>query len=80
MIYDKENFTAEKHEKAMEIYIKKLFGGGKELARPGPKSAAQTPAPHCLSVTAHLRFFLVECECYYCVKYFELLTWVEALS
>ena len=45
MIYDKENFTAEKHEKAMEIYIKKLFGGGKELARPGPKSAAQTPAP-----------------------------------
>ncbi|NBW19026.1 MAG: hypothetical protein EBR82_64725, partial [Caulobacteraceae bacterium] len=47
MIYSKEDFSDKTHQKALEIYAKRLFANieKKELARPGPKSAAQTPAP-----------------------------------
>ena len=48
MIIPPNVLSNEQYEKAFDSYLKKLYGIGqnnKELARPGPKSAAQTPAP-----------------------------------
>jgi hypothetical protein len=47
----KEDFTPEAYREAQEEWFRQLFGddyaknADKELARPGPKSTAQTPAP-----------------------------------
>ena len=49
MIYSEKDFNEEVHRKAMAKYIDLLLGksnvADSELSRPGPKSAAQTPAP-----------------------------------
>lgn len=46
MIILPNTLSPEQYERAFEIYLKNLYGmQNEELARPGPKSAAQTPAP-----------------------------------
>ena len=46
MLIPEKNFTQEDYEKLQDEWFRQLFEDNKkELARPGPKSAAQTPAP-----------------------------------
>ena len=47
MIIAKKDFKEDQYKEAFQIYLRRLYGikNEKELTRPGPKSAAQTPAP-----------------------------------